>query len=136
MALRNEYKDVFEKKHGVKLGFMSFFVRAAIQALKEFPSVNAEIDGEDIIYKNYYDIGVAVSTPQGLVVPVLRNADELSMAEIEKAIMDLGVRARDGKLKMEEMNRRHVHNHEWRRFRLIAFNTDPQYAAIGHSRHA
>jgi 2-oxoglutarate dehydrogenase E2 component (dihydrolipoamide succinyltransferase) len=103
MALRNEYKDVFEKKHGVKLGFMSFFVRAAIQALKEFPSVNAEIDGEDIIYKNYYDIGVAVSTPQGLVVPVLRNADELSMAEIEKAIMDLGVRARDGKLKMEEM---------------------------------
>ena len=104
MALRNEYKDVFEKKHGVKLGFMSFFVRAAIQALKEFPSVNAEIDGEDIIYKNYYDIGVAVSTPQGLVVPVLRNADELSMAEIEKAIMDLGVRARDGKLKMEEMS--------------------------------
>ncbi len=104
MTLRNEYKDVFEKKHGVKLGFMSFFVRAAIQALKEFPSVNAEIDGEDIIYKNYYDIGVAVSTPQGLVVPVLRNADELSMAEIEKTIMDLGVRARDGKLKMEEMS--------------------------------
>ena len=104
MALRNEYKDVFEKKHGVKLGFMSFFVRAVIQSLKEFPSVNAEIDGEDIIYKNYYDIGVAVSTPQGLVVPVLRNADELSMAEIEKAIMDLGVRARDGKLKMEEMS--------------------------------
>ncbi|MBK7361928.1 MAG: 2-oxoglutarate dehydrogenase complex dihydrolipoyllysine-residue succinyltransferase [Micavibrio sp.] len=104
MALRNEYKDVFEKKHGVKLGFMSFFVRAVIQSLKEFPSVNAEIDGEDIIYKNYYDIGMAVSTPQGLVVPVLRNADELSMAEIEKAIMDLGVRARDGKLKMEEMS--------------------------------
>jgi 2-oxoglutarate dehydrogenase E2 component (dihydrolipoamide succinyltransferase) len=103
MALRNEYKDVFEKKHGVKLGFMSFFVRAVIQALKEFPSVNAEIDGEDIIYKNFYDIGVAVSTPQGLIVPVLRNADELSMAEIEKAIVDLGTRARDGKLKMEEM---------------------------------
>ncbi len=103
MDLRNEYKDVFEKKHGVKLGFMSFFVKAAIQALKEFPSVNAEIDGEDVIYKNYYDIGVAVSTPQGLVVPVLRGADELSMAEIEKKIMDLGTRARDGKLKMDEM---------------------------------
>lgn len=103
MALRNEYKDIFEKKHGVKLGFMSFFVKAAIQALKEFPAVNAEIDGEDIIYKNYYDIGVAVSTPQGLIVPVVRNADELSMAQIEKTIMDLGARARDGKLKMEEM---------------------------------
>ncbi|MGQ0527952.1 MAG: 2-oxoglutarate dehydrogenase complex dihydrolipoyllysine-residue succinyltransferase [Alphaproteobacteria bacterium] len=103
MDLRNEYKDVFEKKHGVKLGFMSFFVRAAIQALKEFPSVNAEIDGEDIIYKNYYDIGVAVSTPQGLIVPVLRDADELNMAQIEKAIVDLGTRAREGKLKMEEM---------------------------------
>jgi 2-oxoglutarate dehydrogenase E2 component (dihydrolipoamide succinyltransferase) len=82
---------------------MSFFVKAAIQALKEFPSVNAEIDGEDIIYKNYYDIGVAVSTPQGLVVPVLRNADELSMAKIESSIADLGIRAREGKLKLEEM---------------------------------
>lgn len=103
MVLRNEYKDVFEKKHGVKLGFMSFFVKAAIQALKELPSVNAEIDGDDIIYKNYYDIGVAVSTPQGLVVPVVRNADEMSMAEIEKAINDLGTRAREGKLKIDEM---------------------------------
>lgn len=103
MELRNEYKDIFEKKHGVKLGFMSFFVKAAIQALKELPSVNAEIDGDDIIYKNYYDIGVAVSTPQGLVVPVLRNADELSMAAIEKSIGDMGMRAREGKLKLEEM---------------------------------
>jgi 2-oxoglutarate dehydrogenase E2 component (dihydrolipoamide succinyltransferase) len=103
MALRNEYKDVFEKKHGVKLGFMSFFVKAAIQALKEFPSVNAEISGDEIIYKNYYDIGVAVSTPQGLVVPVLRDADSLNMAQIEAKIMDLGNRARDGKLSMDEM---------------------------------
>ncbi len=103
MELRNDYKDVFEKKHGVKLGFMSFFVKAAIQALKEFPAVNAEIDGDDLIYKNYYDIGVAVSTPQGLVVPVLRGADELSMAGIEKSIMDMGARARDGKLKIDEM---------------------------------
>ncbi len=103
MDLRKEYKDVFEKKHNVKLGFMSFFVKAAIQALKEFPTVNAEIDGDDIIYKNYYDIGVAVSTPQGLVVPVLRDADNKSMAQIEKEIADLGARARDGKLSMDEM---------------------------------
>jgi 2-oxoglutarate dehydrogenase E2 component (dihydrolipoamide succinyltransferase) len=103
MDLRKDYKDVFEKKHGVKLGFMSFFVNATIQSLKEFPSVNAEIDGEDVIYKNYYDIGVAVSTPQGLVVPVLREADGMSMAEIEGKIADMGARARDGKLTLEEM---------------------------------
>ncbi len=103
MELRKEYQDNFVKKHGVKLGFMSFFVKAAINALKEFPSVNAEISGEDMIYKNYYDIGVAVSTPQGLVVPVLRDADQQSMADIEKKINDLGTRARDGKLGMDEM---------------------------------
>ncbi|MCF8496101.1 MAG: 2-oxoglutarate dehydrogenase complex dihydrolipoyllysine-residue succinyltransferase, partial [Alphaproteobacteria bacterium] len=103
MDLRNEYKDIFQKKHGVKLGFMSFFVKAAIQALKEFPAVNAAIDGEDLVYKNYYDIGVAVSTPQGLIVPVLRDADALSMAKIEAKIADLGARARDGKLTMDEM---------------------------------
>lgn len=103
MDLRKEYKDVFEKKHGVKLGFMSFFVKAVIQGLKEFPAVNAEIDGDEVVYKNYYDIGVAVSTPQGLVVPVLRGADQLSMATIEEKIMDLGTRAREGKLTMDEM---------------------------------
>ncbi len=103
MDLRNRYKDNFEKKHGVKLGFMSFFVKAAIQALKEFPAVNASIDGEEIVYKNYYDIGVAVSTPQGLIVPVLRDADGKTMSSIEKEIMDLGGRARDGKLSMEEL---------------------------------
>ncbi len=103
MDLRKEYQDSFSKKHGVKLGFMSFFVKAAINALKEFPAVNAEVSGTDIIYKNYYDIGVAVSTPQGLVVPVLRDADKMSMADIEKKIIDLGTRARDGKLGMDEM---------------------------------
>jgi 2-oxoglutarate dehydrogenase E2 component (dihydrolipoamide succinyltransferase) len=103
MDLRNQYKDAFEKKHGVKLGFMSIFVKAAVQALKEFPAVNAEIDGTDIIYKNYYDIGVAVSTPQGLVVPNVRDADQKSFAEIEKSIGDLAARARDGKLGMDEM---------------------------------
>ncbi len=103
MALRKEYKDYFEKKHGVKLGFMSFFVKAVVNALKEFPVVNAEISGTDIIYKNHYDIGVAVSTPQGLVVPVVRDADQKSFADIEAEIMDLGTRARDGKLSMSEM---------------------------------
>lgn len=101
--LRGRYKDHFEKKHGIKLGFMSFFVKAALRALKEFPEVNAEIDGDTVIYKNYYDIGVAVSAPQGLVVPVLRDADILSFAEIEKRIIDLGTRAREGKLNIDEM---------------------------------
>lgn len=103
IALRNQYKEGFEKKHGIKLGFMSFFVKAAIQALKDFPAVNAEIDGTDIVYKNYYDIGVAVSTPTGLVVPVVRDADVKSFAGIEKEIGDLGLRARDGKLGLEEL---------------------------------
>ena len=103
MALRSAYKDGFEKKHGVKLGFMGFFVKACIAALKEIPAVNAEIDGEDIVYKNYYDIGVAVSTERGLVVPVVRNADQLSLADIEKQIGDFAVRARDNKLKLEEL---------------------------------
>src|SRR5262249_53330100 len=103
MALRNQYRDLFEKKHGVKLGFMGFFVRACVQALKEIPAVNAEIDGADIIYKNYYHIGVAVGTERGLVVPVGREADEMSLAEIEKTIADFGRRGRDGALKLDEM---------------------------------
>jgi 2-oxoglutarate dehydrogenase E2 component (dihydrolipoamide succinyltransferase) len=103
MALRNQYKESFEKKHGVKLGFMSFFVKAAIQALKDFPAVNAEIDGTDIVYKNYYDIGVAVSTPTGLIVPVLRDADAKGFAQIEKEIGEIGGRAREGKIGLEEL---------------------------------
>lgn len=103
MELRKEYKDTFEKKHGVRLGFMSFFIKAAIQALKHFPAVNAEIDGEDIIYKNYYDIGVAVSTAQGLVVPVLRDADEMSFATVEGKIGEYAGKAREGKLSIDEM---------------------------------
>jgi 2-oxoglutarate dehydrogenase E2 component (dihydrolipoamide succinyltransferase) len=103
MALRSQYKDLFEKKHGVKLGFMGFFVKAAIQALKEIPDVNAEIDGDEVVYKNYYHIGVAVGTDRGLVVPVVRDADRLSFAGIEKAIADLGRRARDGQLQISEM---------------------------------
>ncbi|WP_443082509.1 2-oxoglutarate dehydrogenase complex dihydrolipoyllysine-residue succinyltransferase [Tabrizicola sp.] len=103
MSLRNEYKDAFEKKHGVKLGFMSFFVKACCHALKEVPEVNAEIDGQDVVYKNYVHMGVAVGTPSGLVVPVVRDADRMSFAEIEKKIAELGLRARDGKLSMAEM---------------------------------
>jgi 2-oxoglutarate dehydrogenase E2 component (dihydrolipoamide succinyltransferase) len=103
MTLRNEYKDSFEKKHHVRLGFMGFFVKACIAALKELPNVNGEIEGDDIVYKNYYDIGVAVSTERGLVVPVVRDADKLSLAGVEAAIADLGTRARDGKLKLDEL---------------------------------
>ncbi|MGE3146507.1 MAG: 2-oxoglutarate dehydrogenase complex dihydrolipoyllysine-residue succinyltransferase [Pseudorhodoplanes sp.] len=103
MAMRNLYKDMFEKKHGVKLGFMGFFVKACVQALKEIPAVNAEIDGTDLIYKNYYHVGVAVGTDKGLVVPVVRDCDRKSIAEIEKNIGEFGRRARDGALKIEEM---------------------------------
>ena len=103
IKVRNEYKEFFEKKHGVKLGFMSFFVKACITALKEIPEVNAEIEGDDVIYKNYYNIGVAVGTDQGLVVPVIKNADELIVADIEKEIASLGKKARDGKLSISDM---------------------------------
>jgi len=103
MEMRNHYKEAFEKKHGVKLGFMGFFVRACVQALKDLPAVNAEIDGTDLVYKNYYHIGVAVGTDKGLVVPVIRDCDQKSLAQIEKDISDAGKRARDGQLKIEEM---------------------------------
>ena len=103
MEVRNKYRDTFEKAHGVRLGFMSFFVKACIVALKEIPAVNAEIDGDELVYKNHYDIGVAVGTPQGLVVPVLRDADQMSFADVEKSIREMGARARDGKLSLDEM---------------------------------
>jgi len=103
MDLRARYRDSFEKKHGVRLGFMSFFTRAAVAALKELPAVNGGIEGDEIVYRNYYNVGIAVSAPQGLVVPILRDADRMSFAEIEKTIGTLGRRARDGKLAMEDM---------------------------------
>ncbi|MFC0398940.1 2-oxoglutarate dehydrogenase complex dihydrolipoyllysine-residue succinyltransferase [Paraburkholderia rhizosphaerae] len=103
MDLRNKYKDRFEKEHGVKLGFMSFFVKAAVHALKKFPLVNASIDGNDIVYHGYFDIGIAVGSPRGLVVPILRNADQMSLADIEKKIAEFGQKAKDGKLSIEEM---------------------------------
>ncbi len=101
--LRNAYKDRFEKEHGVKLGFMSFFVKAAVAALKKYPLLNASVDGKDIIYHGYFDIGIAVSSPRGLVVPIVRNADQLSFAEIEKTIADYGVKAREGKISLEDL---------------------------------
>jgi 2-oxoglutarate dehydrogenase E2 component (dihydrolipoamide succinyltransferase) len=104
IALRERYREGFEKKHGVRLGFMSIFVKAAVAALKELPVVNAEIDGDDIVYKNHYDIGVAVGTEQGLVVPVVRGADRMSFAEIEKTITALARKARDGKLTIEDLS--------------------------------
>ena len=104
MELRNRYKDLFEKAHdGTRLGFMSFFVRASVEALKRFPAVNASIDGSDIVYHGYQDIGVAVSSPRGLVVPVLRNSDHMSLAQVESKIREYGLKARDGKLSIDEM---------------------------------
>jgi 2-oxoglutarate dehydrogenase E2 component (dihydrolipoamide succinyltransferase) len=103
MELRNRYKDKFEKEHGAKLGFMSFFVKAAVAALKKFPVLNASIDGNDIVYHGYFDIGIAVGSPRGLVVPILRDADQLSLAEIEKKIAEFGAKAKDGKLSIEEL---------------------------------
>lgn len=103
MEMRKQYKDVFEKKHGTKLGFMSFFVKACVNALNEFPAVNAEIQGDEIVYKNYCDIGVAVSTPQGLVVPVLRGCEDRNMANIESSIVELGTKAREGKISIDDM---------------------------------
>ena len=103
MDLRNKYKDKFEKEHGVKLGFMSFFVKAAVAALKKYPVLNASVDGNDIVYHGYFDIGIAVGSPRGLVVPILRDADQMTIADIEKKIAEFGVKAKDGKLTLEEL---------------------------------
>ena len=103
MELRNRYKEKFEKEHGVKLGFMSFFVKASVYALRKYPVVNASIDGTDIVYHGYYDVGVAVGSERGLVVPIIRNADQLSFAQIEQTIADFGKRAKDGKITLEEL---------------------------------
>jgi 2-oxoglutarate dehydrogenase E2 component (dihydrolipoamide succinyltransferase) len=103
MDLRKKYRERFEKEHGIKLGFMSFFVKAAVAALKRFPVVNASVDGDDIVYHGYFDIGMAVGSPRGLVVPILRNADQMNFADVEKQISDFGKRAQDGKLTIEEL---------------------------------
>jgi 2-oxoglutarate dehydrogenase E2 component (dihydrolipoamide succinyltransferase) len=104
MGMRGKYKDQFEKEHGVKLGFMSFFVKAAVHALKKYPILNASVDGNDIVYHGYFDIGIAVGSPRGLVVPILRDADQMSLADIEKKIAEFGVKARDGKLTLDDLS--------------------------------
>jgi 2-oxoglutarate dehydrogenase E2 component (dihydrolipoamide succinyltransferase) len=104
MGMRNKYKDQFEKEHGTKLGFMSFFVKAAVHALKKYPVLNASVDGNDIVYHGYFDIGIAVGSPRGLVVPILRDADQMSLADIEKKIAEFGVKARDGKLTLDDLS--------------------------------
>jgi len=137
MDLRNKYRERFEKEHGVRLGFMSFFVKASVHALRKYPVLNASVDGNDIVYHGYFDIGIAVSSPRGLVVPILRDADQLPLAEIEKQIADFGKRAQDGKLGIEELTGGHVLHLERRSIRLHAFDADHQSATKrdpGHTR--
>ena len=134
--LRARYKDRFEKEHGVRLGFMSFFVKACVEALKRFPVVNASVDGNDIVYHEYYDIGVAVSTDRGLIVPVLRNADQMSLRrdrEGGRRLRDTGARR---PAHARGPDRRHLHDHQRRRLRLAAVDADPQHAAERDPRHA
>ena len=129
MELRKKYQERFEKEHGVKLGFMSFFVKAAVHALKKYPVVNASVDGNDIVYHGYFDIGIAVGSPRGLVVPILRDADQMSFADIEKKIAEFGKKAQDGKLVARGTDRRHVLDLQRRRVRLDAVDADHQPAA-------
>ena len=129
-------QELFEKKHGVKLGFMCFFVKACVQALKDVPAVNAEIDGDDIVYKNYYDIGIAVGTDKGLVVPVLRDCERKSLAEIEKEIAGFGRQRPRRQAQDRGPAGRHLHHHQRRHLRLAAVDADPQPAAVRHPRHA
>ena len=136
MGLRATYKDVFEKKHGVKMGFMGFFTKAVVAALKELPNVNAEIEGDNIVYKNYYDIGIAVSTERGLVVPVVRDADQLSLAGIEKAIADFGAARPRQQAEAGRAAGRHLLHHQWRGVRLADVHADPEFAPVGHPGHA
>ena len=136
MQLRREYREAFEKKHGVKLGLMGLFVKACVQALKDIPAVNAEIDGTDIIYKNYYHIGVAVGTERGLVVPVLRDADRMSVAEIEHGNRRFRQAGAGREIGTRGDARRHFHHLQWRRLWLVALHPDPERTAIWHSRHA
>ena len=136
IALRARHKEAFAESHGVKLGFMSFFVRAAVEALRKFPLVNASIDGTDILYHDYQDIGIAVSTERGLIVPVLRDAGLKSFADIEREIADFGKRAREGTVRSRGIDGRHLHDHQRRYLRLDDVHTDPESAAKWHPRHA
>ncbi len=133
MAIRAKRKDSFKEKNGIGLGFMSFFTKATIGALKAFPLLNAEIQGQEIVKKGYYDIGIAVGAEEGLVVPVVRDADKKTFAEIEKSIADLAKRARENTLTLPELAGRHVHHHQRRRLRLAAVHADPERPPGRHS---
>ena len=134
--MRKENQEDFQNRFGIKLGFMSFFVKACVLGLKSFPSINAEVDGEEIIYKNYYNISFAVGTDKGLVVPVLKNSDELSFADIEKNIKSISEKARDGKLTIEDLARRNFYNKQWWSLWLNAFNSYFKYTTIWRIRNA
>ena len=136
MALRTEYRDAFEKKHGVKLGFMSFFVKACVAALKEFPAVNAEIDGDEIIYKHFVHMGIAVGGPSGLVVPVLRNADTHGLRRDREAHRRFRPARPRRRAEARRTDRRQLHHHQWRHLRLADVDADPEPAAVRHPRHA
>ncbi len=136
MDLRAKYKEKFEKEHGVKLGFMSFFVKAAVAALKKYPVVNASVDGNDIVYHGYFDIGIAIGSPRGLVVPILRDADQMSIADIEQAIVDYAKKAKRRQNRHRRPDRRHLQYHQRRHFRLHDVHSDHQPAAICHFGYA
>ena len=136
MALRERRKESFKKEFGVGLGIASFFVKASIAALRAFPALNAEIQGDEIVYKHYFDIGMAVGAEGGLVVPVIRDADRMTFPQIELAIRDFAKKAQDGTLTLDDLARRNVHDHQRRRLRVTAQHSDPQPASGGHSRAA
>jgi 2-oxoglutarate dehydrogenase E2 component (dihydrolipoamide succinyltransferase) len=132
MEMRKKFQEKFEKEHGVKLGFMSFFVKAAVAALKKYPIINASVDGNDIVYHGYFDIGIAVGSPRGLVVPVLRNADQMSFADIEKKIAEFGQKASRRQAGHRRADRRHLLHQQRRHLRLDAVHAHHQPAAVGH----
>ncbi|STD42109.1 Dihydrolipoyllysine-residue succinyltransferase component of 2-oxoglutarate dehydrogenase complex [Edwardsiella tarda] len=136
MDLRSQYGEAFEKRHGVRLGFMSFYVKAVLEALKRYPEVNAALDGEEVVYHNYFDISIAVSTPRGLVTPVIRDVDTLSMAEIEKRIKTLAVKGRDGKLTVEELTGGNFTITNGGGLRFVDVDADHQPTAKCHPGHA
>ena len=136
MEMRKRFQEKFEKEHGVKLGFMSFFVKAAVRGAEEVPGLNASVDGNDIVYHGYFDIGIAVGSPRGLVVPILRNADQMSFADIEKKIAEYGKQGARRQAGHRRADRRHVLDLQRRRVRLDAVDADHQPAAVGHPRRA
>ncbi len=136
MEIRGKYKELFKEQYGVGLGFMSFFTKAITEAIAHYPQINSQFDGDEIVSHDYVDISIAVSAPKGLVVPVIRNAEMLSLAQIENKVKELAIKARDGKITLEEMTGRHFHYHQWRCFWFYVINTNNQPSAKCYFRHA